>query len=86
MKAYIEIVGAETLTRRELEWGLGFIEFTRENVLAWMEEQTNTDWVGIHPIEDFHAVCGDIEIPWATEEARLLWARFPEHVPQTSNR
>jgi hypothetical protein len=44
--------------------------------------------VGILPAQDFHAVCGDnsglhdMDIPWATEEARILWAEmFPFGYP-----
>jgi len=39
----------------------------------WMESHTDPGWVGILHVGDFHAVCGDIDIPWATEEARLLF-------------
>jgi hypothetical protein len=75
MCAYIEILGAVMKWRRGLTNSdlrqIG--KFTRENVLAWMERQRSTDWVGTLPVEDFHAVCGDMDIPWATEEAKLFW-------------
>ncbi|HXP43102.1 MAG TPA: hypothetical protein VN833_22815 [Candidatus Acidoferrales bacterium] len=72
-RPYVEIVGGIGLFRHELsEADLSSIgEFTRENVLRWMNNHRGPDWVGILPIEDFHAVCGDIDIPWATEQARL---------------
>ena len=72
MSAYIEIVGAVYATRRhELTdfdlWAIG--EFTRENISKWLERSNCLDgWTGIYGCEDFHAVCGDIDIPWATEE------------------
>jgi len=76
-RAYIEIMGAVMLTRCELTLSdlreIG--EFTRENVLAWMESRTSPDWVGVLHVQDFHAVCGHIDIPWATEEAKLCWDR-----------
>ena len=76
MRAYIEFLGAVTVGgRMELDKddlrAIG--EFTRENVSAWFEGYTSPDWVGVPPVEDFHAVYGDIDIPWATEEARRLW-------------
>ena len=63
---YIEIVSEHVLYRVEL-WGppnLG--KFTRENVARWLDK-TGDYAVGIYGWEDFHAVCGDIDIPWATE-------------------
>lgn len=58
-------------------------EFTRENVLAWIDGHTTPDWVGITPVVDFHAVCGDIDIPFATEEKRLEWTKlFEERFPK----
>jgi len=33
-------------------------ELTRENILAWLEEQTGPEWIGILPAERFY-VCGD---------------------------
>lgn len=76
MDAYIEIVGAVAVWRCELHSSdLCFIgEFTRENVLRWMENYNFE--VGVYGQEDFHAVCGDIDIPWATEKARLCWTRL----------
>lgn len=79
MSTYIEILGAVTMWRRGLTNSdlrqIG--EFTRENVLEWMESHTDTDWVGTLPVEDFHAVCGDIDIPWAKEESRLCYTARP---------
>ena len=70
MRAYIESVGAVMILRYELTDGelhnIG--KFTRANVSMWMESHTDPGWVGILPVEDFHAVCGDIAIPWATKE------------------
>jgi hypothetical protein len=76
-RPYVEIVGGIGLPRIELSdadmRSIG--EFTRDNVLRWMDSHRGPDWVGILPIEDFHAVCGDLDIPWATEEAKLCWTR-----------
>jgi hypothetical protein len=51
-------------------------EFTRENVLTWMESHKGVDWFDTltwGPIHDFHAVCGDIDTPWGAEEGRSFW-------------
>jgi hypothetical protein len=67
---YIEILGPIASYRRELHpfdlWAIG--EFTQENISSWLKRGHCLDgWVGIYGCEDFHAVCGDIDIPWATE-------------------
>jgi hypothetical protein len=73
MNAYIEIVGKFVLWRHDLydselrEIG----EFTRENVSPWLDRSRN--FGGVHGWVDFHAVCGDVDIPWATQKARLDW-------------
>lgn len=76
MRAYIEIKGAVRSVRLKLfdnelqEIG----GFTRESILRWLENvnyHRNYSLVGVLPVKDFHAVCGDIGIPWATEEGRL---------------
>jgi len=62
-------------------------EFTRENIVKWLDSSHSravfkVGWmesphahslfqVNIYGYEDFHAVCGDIDIPWAKEESRL---------------
>jgi hypothetical protein len=76
-RPYLEIVGSIAVCRRELDKAdLCFIgEFTRENILAWTDRQHGADWVAVLPVADFHAVCGDIDIPWATEEARSCWMK-----------
>ena len=85
MRAYIDILGTIALLRYELTTGdlRNIGEFTRANVSRWMESHTDPGWVGILPVEDFHAVCGNIDIPWATENAGLRWAeaqaRFAKH-------
>jgi hypothetical protein len=72
MRAYIEIVATVCSWRFELQpfdmWAIG--EFTRENIESWLKRGNSRFEVGIYGYEDFHAVCGDIDIPWATEEAR----------------
>ncbi len=66
-------------------------EFTRENVSKWIESAHSrcvfeAGWmespyanslfqVRIYGCEDFHAVCGDIDIPWAKEESRFIFER-----------
>jgi len=75
MGTYIEIVTAalpfgkvHATTQYELSdsdlCGIG--EFTRGNVLAWIEGQKGVDWIEVltwGPIYDFHAVCCDVDIP-----------------------
>lgn len=65
-QAYIEILGAVAQTRCNLnQTDLRSIgEFTRENISNWMKRQRSTNWLGLLPVEDFHAVCGDVDIPW----------------------
>jgi hypothetical protein len=52
-------------------------KFTRENVAKWLESDMRKN----HPLDygfapwDFHAVCGDIDIPWATKEGRDCYQR-----------
>ena len=48
-------------------------QFTRENILRWMNNRTDAPRADLGVIQDFHAVCGDIDIPWATEEAKQFW-------------
>jgi CheY-like chemotaxis protein len=83
-KPYVELVGGIALSRHEMNNDdLCFIgEFTRENVLRWMNSHRGPDWVGILPVDDFHAVCGDIDIPWAKEAARLCWNEVQFKVAQ----
>jgi hypothetical protein len=75
MNAYIEVVGAIATRRHDLnDWELRNIgEFTRENVAKWLNSRTGADWVEYLPAEDFRAVCGDMEIPWASKEAEVLF-------------
>ena len=71
MRAYIEIAGTTGSLRYEFhDYELRSIgEFTRENILRWLENSyIANSVVGLLPVRDFHAVCGDIEIPWATKE------------------
>ena len=53
-------------------------QLTRENVRTWMESHKGVDWFDIlcwGPIHDFHAVCGDTDIPWHAEESKRLFQR-----------
>ena len=77
MLAYIDIVGAVAMRRHNLtDHELRSIgQFTRGNITLWLSNQRRTDWVGILPVEDFHAVCGDIDIPWGTQEGKRLFQR-----------
>lgn len=54
-------------------------KFTRGNLLMWMDSHHGVDWVDVLPTEDFHAVCGDVDIPWVTE-AKVTWRKWhPNH-------
>lgn len=85
MAAYIEIVNdymvqfARELTPEDLK-EIG--EFTRENVHKWLNSPTHTgpEWIEIIPEDDFHAVCGEIDIAWATDKARQSFKHAQEHV------
>jgi hypothetical protein len=73
---YIETVGKFVLCGRELsEDDLDLIgEFTRENISRWLDKGYWFE-MGVYGYKDFHAVCGNLDIPWATEEARLIWVK-----------
>jgi hypothetical protein len=76
--AHIEHIGgiaASTvgLTEKDL-YEIG--EFTRENILVWLENHHGPDWVGTLPTIDFHAVYGDIDIPWEQAASRKEWERL----------
>ena len=79
-KAYIEIIGDLSISRVNLnQLDLRHIgEFTRWRVAQWLHNRSQGNG-----ISDFHAVCGDIDIPWDTEEARLAWLAW-EKVPEAS--
>ena len=70
MRAYVEVVNDVILTRYELnDSDLRDIgEFTRRNVAGWLSNRKTPDPYEGLPVKDFHAVCGDIEIPWAILE------------------
>ena len=75
--AYIDVMGVaidrHELTNRELQ-EIG--EFTRENVLRWLKGWLRENFsreTYYFMDDDFHAVCGDIDIPWAKEENRQAW-------------
>jgi len=74
---YIEIVGAVMVRRHNLNDSelreIG--RFISGNVWMWLDNHKGLDWVGMLPVVDFHAVCGDIDIPWATEEAKQIFSR-----------
>ena len=56
-------------------------EFTRENVARWLEKADGApDPYPISPVQDFYAVCGNVEIPWATEKARLAYEKGMEEL------
>ena len=83
MNTFIQVEGRDARATRELsnddlrEIG----PFTRANVSAFLDGKMDSnracrrafewaDWIEILPAVDFHAVCGDIDIPWATEKSR----------------
>ena len=76
MTAYVECIGSYAMgPRRELtESDLREIgEFTRLNVGNWLDRHVNPiTWEGDYWV-DFHAVCGEVEIPWDTEAAKIAW-------------
>jgi hypothetical protein len=83
MNAYIEIVSEHTTMRFDLDefdlWAIGGSygserrEFTRENIARWLDRGNCRFEIGLYGWKDFHAVCGDIDIPWATEESMLFF-------------
>jgi hypothetical protein len=70
---YVEIVGKQHVLYRVELWGPPNVgKFTRENVARWLDK-TGDYAVGIYGWVDFHAVCGSLDIPWATEESKKEW-------------
>ena len=59
-------------------WLIG--DFTRKNVLRWAEHKDYFNMMYVD-VQDFHAVFGDVNIPWATEEGRLEWERVHRRTP-----
>jgi len=86
MQPYIDILRGDIMCwnhHRLSERDLQFIgEFTRENISRWLDRGTDESTesfhfdLGVYGWGDFHAVCGDIEIPWAKEESRLRFANW----------
>jgi hypothetical protein len=70
-RSYIEVVGGIGVYRWNLSQAdLRLIgEFTRWRVAGWLYDRLGPE----DSMEDFHAVCGNIDIPWDTEAARLIW-------------
>jgi hypothetical protein len=80
-KRYIEIVGSVAAWRIDLSlWNVFCIgEFTRENVSDWLANYASKHHgldAGWWP-EDFHAVCGEQDIPWLNQEACDLYNGRP---------
>ncbi|HET9406014.1 MAG TPA: hypothetical protein VFO39_02140 [Candidatus Sulfotelmatobacter sp.] len=77
MAAYIEIISTVRMARFDLSalelWAIG--DFTRENIVSWLN-RGNFFEIGIYGWEDFHAVCGDIDIPWTDERAKLYGSKW----------
>ena len=81
MQAYIDLVSEHILwERHELRpdnlQAIG--EFTRENIAKWLDSHDKHGIAfetGVYGWKDFHAACDDIDIPWATEEARSVWTK-----------
>jgi hypothetical protein len=79
-EAYVDIINDITVMyRRDLSASdLSLIgEFRRENIARWLR----SDRMDIYGFTDFHAVCGDIDIPWTTEEGR-----YAESAQETDKR
>ena len=83
MQPYIDVLSTHVnFGRHELSsfdlWAIG--EFTRENIASWLDRGHGLSWVGIYGWEDFHAVCGDIDIPWATGDRENVFPLSKEPV------
>jgi hypothetical protein len=80
-------IGKPNSRARLLAWDCRYLEdedlkeigeFTRQNIEKWLENFGGLGWELLYPIRDFHAVCDDIDIPWATEEIKRRYAEaFP---------
>jgi hypothetical protein len=56
-------------------WGVSN-HFTREGIASWLDSNRTGpvgNFVGMYGWIDFHAVWGDKEVPWATEEGRAAF-------------
>jgi hypothetical protein len=78
--AHIDVIGSFSMRRIQLyPWTTQAIgEFTRENIQKWLEYESawNPEPLAGDLLGDFHAVCGDLDIPWATEEAKARWEKL----------
>jgi hypothetical protein len=74
---YIEVVGGVGVWQVYLvDANLRSIgKLTRENVANWLDGPDGIREPACFPIEDFHVVCDDIDIPWATQEGRDTYRR-----------
>jgi hypothetical protein len=74
-RAYIEIVNSLVACRKDLtEADLRHIgDFTIWRVAQWMYDK---GYYGVYGMVGFHAVCGDIDIPWTSEEAKSMYAKY----------
>lgn len=82
---YVELNDGEPLTgytgfNREV---MAIGEFTRENIASFLE--VCGDPSGL-PVADFHVVCDDVEIPWATEKGRDDYRHITELAAAKGNR
>src|SRR5690242_4519151 len=87
MDSYLDIMAAVCTWRFDLtDSDLREIgNFTRENIVSWLNRGfSGFKWEAgclknrffefhVYGIQDFHAVCGDIDIPWASEESKKSW-------------
>jgi hypothetical protein len=82
---YIEIVGSVVAWDIKLTlWNVFCIgKFTKENVADWLADYAvkhHSLDAGWFPV-DFHAVCGEQDIPWATKEGFECYTAHKENRP-----
>lgn len=74
-QAYIEVVGIMWMPAVTGATKLELRDYDLENI-GEFDRDSVEQWLGTHggdfqSVKDFHAVCGDVDIPFASEESEL---------------
>ena len=75
--AHVEVVGKIWMPMTTAAYIYDLSDYDLENIGEFTRENVD-DWLGTHAgdfssIQDFHAVCGDVEIPWQSEENEMTF-------------
>jgi hypothetical protein len=73
--AYVQVLGKIWMPMTTAAYEYKLSDYDLENIGDFTRENID-DWLGTHAgdfssIKDFHAVCGEAEIPWTSEENEM---------------